>query len=801
MFQNYFKIGWRNIRRNPSNTLIHISGLALGLMAFLFIQQYVSFEKSYDGFHENPNQLYRLTTDQVVNGEIAVRDAMSFAPSAAALTADLPEISKGTTTYKTEIVVFKKDNHLVEENGVIAVDSNFLSLFNYKVLAGDETTMLNQPLSVVLTASKAEKYFGQTNPIGQSIELLEDIEGQATVTGVIEDIPENTHYSFDILVTISSMKEQLERDAWSGYNYYTYVRIDEQADLAALNQRLPALTKKYLGDKTDILFNLQAVQDIHLHSDYTYEPQAHGSVKGVNFLSIISIFILLIAWVNYINLSTARAVKRAKEVGVRKVVGAPKSQLMFQFFMEALIINLLGAVLAAILAQALLPYFNNLVGKTIIGNIWAYPDFLKNLAFFFGLGTLVTGIYPALVLSSFQPIKVLKGSFARSKKGVAMRKVLVVLQFTASLMLIAGTVIIYQQVRYMTSKDIGIDMEQVIGFTNPDLGDDRKTKYASFLDEVRKITGVQDAAGINELPGGGSSDISSASGGVKVVGMTDRVPGTIYISTMDDHALGTLDMKMIAGRNFNHKLASDSSAIVINEALLKTLNIAEPEAVLNQYLQLGENPENKKYPIVGVVRNFNRTSLKEQVEPTMFFHDLVPGRTVIKLSEDNISTSLAGLESLWGKFFPNAPFTYSFLDERFDRLYQEDRKFGFIFLNFAVLAIFVASMGLFGLASFLALQRTKEVGIRKVLGASVMNIILLFFKDFLWLIAIAVLIGVPLVYMSMSDWLTGYADRIDFPWLVLLLAGLSVTLFAFFTVSFQTWKLAILNPSKTIRQE
>lgn len=621
------------------------------------------------------------------------------------------------------------------------------------------------------------------------------------MTGVIEDIPENTHYSFDILVSISSMKEQLERDAWSGYNYYTYVKIDKDADLAALNTKLPALSKKYLGDDTDILFNLQPVREIYLYSDYTYEPQTHGSAKAVNFLSIISVFILLIAWVNYINLSTARAIKRAKEVGVRKVIGAPKSQLMFQFFMEALIINLLGATLAAILAQGLLPYFNNLVGKTIIDNIWNYPVFIKNLVFFFGLGTLVTGIYPALVLSSFQPIKVLKGSFARSKKGATMRKVLVVLQFTASLMLIAGTVIIYQQVRYMTGKDIGIDTEQAIGFNNPDLGEDRKTKYASFLDEVRKINGVEDAGGINDLPGGGGSDISSASGGVKIVGITDRMPGTVYINTMDDHLAATLDMKTIAGRNFNHELASDSSAIIINEALLKFLNIVEPESVLNQYLQLGTSPENTKYPIVGVVQNFNRTSLKDQVEPTMFFHDLVPARTTIKLAEGNVSASLMSLETLWTKFFPNAPFTYSFLDERFNRLYQEDRNFGLIFLNFALLAIFVASMGLFGLASFLALQRTKEVGIRKVLGASVGNIVLLFFKDFLSLIVIAVLIGFPLVYFSMNDWLMGYADRIDFPWLVLILAGVAVTVFAFFTVSFQTWKLAILNPSKTIRQE
>ncbi|MFT5910115.1 MAG: putative ABC transport system permease protein [Paraglaciecola sp.] len=493
--------------------------------------------------------------------------------------------------------------------------------------------------------------------------------------------------------------------------------------------------------------------------------------------------------------------ERAKEVGVRKVVGAPKSQLMMQFFMEAFIINLLGAILAVTLAQTLLPYFNNLVGKTVIDNVWNSPNFIKNLVLFFSLGTLVTGIYPALVLSSFKPIAVLRGSFGSSKKEAMMRKGLVIFQFAASLILIAGTVIIYQQIRYMTGKDIGINTEQVLGFNNPDLGDDRKTKYASFLNELRQIKGVKNAGGINDLPGGGGSDISSASGGAKIVGQTEQAKGTIYINTMDDQLAETLNMKVLAGRNFNSKLASDSIAVVINEAMLKMLGVSDIESVINQTFQIGRDADKNNFSIVGVVKDFNRTTFKDNVEPTLFFHDATPNRTVIKLEEGGVKKGLAGIETLWGKFFPSTPFTFSFLDDRFDKLYQEDKKFGLIFLNFALLAIIVASMGLFGLASYLALQRTKEVGIRKVLGASVSNIVLLFFKDFLWLIVIAVVIGVPLIYWSMSDWLGSYAYRIDFPWLVLILAVLMVTALAFFTVSIQTWKLAMLNPSKTIRTE
>ncbi|MFT4759631.1 MAG: putative ABC transport system permease protein [Saprospiraceae bacterium] len=801
MIRNYLKIGWRNLRKNPSNSIIHITGLALGLMAFLLIQQYIAFEKSYDTFHFAPKSLYRLTTDQVVNVELKVRDAMSHSPAGAMLMEELPEILNYTTTYKSEAVVFKIGDRPIEENHLIGVDSNFLNLFNYKVLAGNKATMLTKPSSIVLTESKAKKYFGEENPIGKTIEVSEGFAGKATVTGVIEDIPVNTHYHFDILMSISTILDELEDDGWNGYNYYTYVQLDERADMAALNAKLPALSKKYMGDEDGILFNLQAVPDIYLQSDATYEPQTQGSAQAVSFLSIISIFILLIAWINYVNLSTARAMERAKEVGVRKVVGAPKSQLMMQFFMEAFIINLLGAILAVTLAQTLLPYFNNLVGKTVIDNVWNSPNFIKNLVLFFSLGTLVTGIYPALVLSSFKPIAVLRGSFGSSKKEAMMRKGLVIFQFAASLILIAGTVIIYQQIRYMTGKDIGINTEQVLGFNNPDLGDDRKTKYASFLNELRQIKGVKNAGGINDLPGGGGSDISSASGGAKIVGQTEQAKGTIYINTMDDQLAETLNMKVLAGRNFNSKLASDSIAVVINEAMLKMLGVSDIESVINQTFQIGRDADKNNFSIVGVVKDFNRTTFKDNVEPTLFFHDATPNRTVIKLEEGGVKKGLAGIETLWGKFFPSTPFTFSFLDDRFDKLYQEDKKFGLIFLNFALLAIIVASMGLFGLASYLALQRTKEVGIRKVLGASVSNIVLLFFKDFLWLIVIAVVIGVPLIYWSMSDWLGSYAYRIDFPWLVLILAVLMVTALAFFTVSIQTWKLAMLNPSKTIRTE
>ncbi len=804
MFQNYLKIGFRNLAKHQLYTIIHILGLALGLAAFLLINQYTDFEKSYDNFHFQPNQLHRLTTDNVVEDVIKVRDAMSFAPSGKALQDDLPEVIGATTTFKRRLI-FRKDGQPVEERGVIAVDSNFLNLFNYNLLAGNKTELLNEPYTMVLTQKQAKKYFGNANPIGQTIEVLGNFNRPFKVTGLLEDIPDNTHYKFDILLSLKSYAERTQQDGWNGYNYYTYLRLSEKANLKEIKPKLPALTKKYLGDETKLVFNIQPVKEIHLHSDYTYEPAIHGSARSVYFLDIISIFILLIAWINYINLSTARATERAKEVGLRKVVGAQKSQLMGQFFTESLLINIFGGIVAIGIAQLALPYFNDLVGKTILTEVWQNGDFLKKLGFFCLLGTLITGVYPALVLSSFKPIGVLKGAFSRTKQGTLLRKGLVIFQFTASLVLIAATVIVYQQIRYMTNVDMGINTEKVIGFNNafmPNLTDEEyESRYTAFMEEVSKQNGITKVASISSLPGGGSSEIGSTSGGFKIVGKTEVVEGTIYRNRMNDRLADALDIQLIAGRHFDRNRAEDTTAFIMNMALVKLLGISDANSVIDQYFQFGRDNQGDKIKIVGVIKDYNRSSLKSTVEPTLFSHQMVNSNTVVRLSGNELTSQIGNIQGVWNQFYPDAPFNYAFLEERFDKLYKEDKKFGFLFGNFAILAIIVAILGLFGLASYMSLQRTKEIGVRKVLGATTTNIILLFFKDFVWLILIAVLIGIPLIYWSMNDWLNGYAYRISFPWWVILIAMILVTLLAFITVSWQTFKVAALNPAQTIKHE
>lgn len=420
------------------------------------------------------------------------------------------------------------------------------------------------------------------------------------------------------------------------------------------------------------------------------------------------------------------------------------------------------------------------------------------------LFALATGVYPAFVLSSFRPIGVLQGNFGRSKQGVLLRKSLVVVQFAASLILITGTVIVYQQIRYMTNKDLGIHTDQVIGFRNAHRNvsqDQYISQYRAFTEELSKLPGIEKVAGISALPGGGSAEIGSSSGGVRIVGQTELIESTVYINSIDDRLQDALGMEILSGRNFNRDFESDTAAVMLNQSFLDLANIKNHETILNEYIQFGSDPDNDKFLIVGIVNDYYRSTMKKKIEPTVFFHNRVPTNTVVKLDKDKLTAGINTVQNTWKRFYPEAPFSYSFLDQRFEQLYQEDRKFGWIFFNFSLLAVFIASIGLFGLSSHMAVQRTKEVGVRKVLGATINNIVLLFFREFLWLILIAVLIGIPLVYLSMNNWLNSYAYRIAFPWGWLVMAVIAIVILAFFTVSYQTWRLARLNPAQTVRQE
>ncbi len=808
MLKNYFKIAFRSLVKNKAFTLINIFGLFIGLTAFLLIYSYVSFEKSYDKYHTDADRIYRMVTDNVVNGVTGARDAMSFSPLGKAMKDELPEVEQYTTTMKLyEDLVIKRGDELINESGVIAADEHFLDIFSYRILHGDSQPFKN-PNSMILTKKGAMRLFGNENPVGQTVDVLGLHRGSFKVTAVLDDIPGNTHYKFEVMISFATIQDRADEDGWRGYNFYTYVKLSEEADPQAVQAKLMDFPAKYLRPGLTLQFTMQPMTDIHLTSGFTYEPEASGNSKTVNFLLIIAMFILVIAWVNYINLSTAKAMDRAREVGLRKVVGAAKWQLVTQFMLESLFINVFAAILALTAVQVLGPVYNNMLGKDLVSFVWTNSAVLTLLLTITLSGTVLSGFYPSLVLSSFRPVTVLKGKLRNSRSGLALRKSLVVFQFVSSLVLIAGTAIVYMQIDFMKNRDLGISIDQVLSLKVPahDLEDSSlySQKYELLRAELSRNPTVIELATASSIPGGGRSSIASAGGGISIVGETLIDNSTIYLTTVDEHFFPTLDVPMVAGRNYTDNWEAERANVIINEALLAKLGFAGgAEAVLNKRLRFGDEGSNDIYNIMGVVADYNRRSLKDEIEPTAYFlgHDTFMTHLVIKLSSTDLPATLRDVETNWSKVFPEVPFEYNFMDQKFDEAYREDQQFGSLFGAFSILAMAIAGLGLFGLSSFIALQRSKEIGVRKVLGASVFNIVRLISRDFLGLVIIAFVLGCPLVWFIMDNWLNNYAFRIDMPVLVLPVAGITLLIITFLTVGYQTARAARANPVDTLRSE
>ena len=808
MIFNYLKISLRTLKRNKVYAWINIFGLAVGLAGFLLINEYIQFEKGYDSFHENADNLYRVSTIEKGGSNGDVKDAMASYSLGEHLQLQIPEITSHTVTKKLDDVTLKNGNVVFKEQNTISADSTFLDHFTYKVISGNKETFFEEPYSIVLTESKAKTYFGNENPIGKTIEVLTPFRINAKVTGVIQDIPQNTHYYFDIMVSDKSLADGDDYKNWSYNNYYVYLHLKEGTDVAYLNEKIAGEPRSVIDADSPDYWEIHPVQDIYLNSDYTFEPQLMGSKNAISILLVISVFILLIAWINYVNLATARAVDRAKEVGLRKVVGAFKTQLVTQFLFESFLINVLGAFVAILLAELALPYFNHLVDKTILSSVWNYPPFLLKIGFFVIAGTFISGFYPAIVLSGFRPISTLKGKFSNSKSGMLLRRGLVIGQFAASLTLIAATFIVYLQVNYMKNKDKGMDSNYVVTISVPGSGAETEEqqkafqqKFTNFKNELRNFSAISAVGGTSNVPGGGASDINSTTTRMGIVGLTESLQNTTYIQYNDDNFIDAMNMKLISGRDFDRTRKLDSAVVIVNEAFLRRLNIFDYESVVGEQLLIGNPKNDNKMRIIGVVKDFNRTTLKSSVEPTVFLPWYDARHLVVRLEPVNFKEGLDYMENKWMSYFPNQPFSYVFLDERYEQLYDQDQRFGNVFATFSLFAILVATLGLFGLVSFLALQRTKEVGIRKVLGANNTNIVMIFYKDFAVLLGISALIGIPAIYLTMNSWLSNYAFRINFPWYVVAIAFVIVSLFALVTVGYQIYKVAILDPSKTLKYE
>lgn len=794
MLKNYFKIAFRNLWRHKIFSLINIMGLAIGMTACILIYLYVSFELSYDSFHGKADRIYRVVSDLKTPDEL-IRQSGPAAAVAPNIKDEFPEVSAFVRITTWDDIAVKRGNIKLIEKTITWADSSFFEVFDFGLLKGDPHTALKEPHTVVLSEKTARKYFGKTDPIGQTLQFA-DGSLVAKVTGIMKDIPENSQIKAELLLSMSTISTDmypgLDKD-WGSYGGYAYLLLKPGTDAKALERKLPAFLERRNGAamKQSQMYPtilLEPLRDVYTRS--TRDGQKKENISNVYIFAVVAVFILLIACFNFINLTTARSADRAREVGIRKVVGAERLQLTKQFIGESLIICLIAFLFAILFSSLLLPAFNQLAGKTISYSIFENGYCLAALFFAAICVGVLAGIYPALVLSSFKPVTVLKGKYSAGSSGLLLRKVLVVSQFAISIGLIVSTIIVYHQMRYMRSRDLGFSKDQIMVMNT--YGDPAKNAFSQALSQ---LPGVKSVAMSANVPGSVNSSAYTEIENKK--GMFQVTALDLYF--VDNRYLDLFKMKIVAGRGFSENFGTDSTqAMVLNESAVKLLGFASPqEAIGKRYKQWGAEGK-----IIGVIKDFHFRSLQQPINPL----SLRMSREQYYLLSVNISAAklpatIAAIERKWKELIPAWPFNYYFMDEFFDRQYRAEDRFGKLFLNFAILAILVSCLGLLGLASYSTMQRTKEIGIRKVLGASVSSIVALLSRDFLKLLPIAALIAFPVAGFVMNNWLQDFAYRISVPWWAFVMAGVVAAVIALFTISFQAIKAAVANPVKSLRTE
>ncbi|HEX5026868.1 MAG TPA: ABC transporter permease [Agriterribacter sp.] len=794
MFKNYIKIAFRNLWRHKVFSFINIMGLTVGMTAFFLIFLYIRFELSYDSFHSKGDRIFRVVSDIKTPTETINAGGPSWAVPPFAKH-EFPEVESFVRIAGNDNVLIRKGDIKFKEENSAWADSAFFTVFDFPLVKGDPKTALTEPFSVVFSETAAKKYFGKEDPMGQTLLITGD-GLPAKVTGIMKDIPENSQVKGDVILSMTTITKEFNKSLdsqWGNYGAQAYLLLKPGVQPRALEKKFPAFLEKYNGTEMKqmqmypTLF-LEPLKDVYLYS--TRNGSKTGNINNVYIFSVIALFILIIACINFVNLTTARSSERAKEVGIRKVAGAKKSQLARQFIGDSVLLCLIACILSIGLCALLLPSFNHLAGKTISEGLFSnmkYVGWLFLVALAIGL---LAGIYPALVLSSFKPVSVLKGRFATGTRGIVLRKALVIVQFTISIALIAGTIIVYNQMKYMQNADLGFTKDQMLIIDTQ--GDKAKD---ALKQEVSTIPGVQSISLTGSVPGGGNpgaySEIENTKGDLQIANLD------LYF--VDFNYIPQFKIKVVAGRAFSEAFKTDTTqAMVLNEAAVKMFGYTSPEqAIGKKFKQWGREGK-----IVGVVKDFHFRSLQQPIKPLSM--RIEPGGCnllAVNLSGKNTTSAINAIEKKWQTLVPTRPFSYYFLDESFDRQYRSEERFGKLFMNFAVLAIFISCLGLLGLASYSTMQRTKEIGIRKVMGASVGNIVTLLSRDFLLLVVIAFLVAAPLAGYFMYQWLQDFAYRANLSWWIFALSGILAVLIALITISFQAIKAAISNPVAALRTE
>ncbi len=809
MLTNYLKIAWRNLRKHSFYSFLNIFGLSLGLASCLLITLYVIDELSYDESFARVDRIYRIDSDLKFGGP-EMKLAVAPDPMAFTLKKDYPQVEAATRLRENGSYLVRRNEQAenLQEENVVFADSTFFQVFSIRLVAGNPATALTEPNTLVLSERDAEKYFGSENPLGKT--LLLDNEQTYRVTAVMENIPTNSHLSsLNMLLSMASLEDSRENN-WGSHNFVTYLVLKEGVDHRQFVKNFDTVLEKYtapwvksiMGATMDDLkksgnylrYSLLPVRDIHLHSDRVAEISINGNIQYVYIFSVVAIFLLLIACVNFMNLATARSANRAREVGVRKALGSERSSLIKQFLTESLLLAYISLVLALLIAFLAIPLFNELSGKQIqipIGNglFWGI------LLLTGGVVGLLAGSYPAFFLSGFQAIKVLKGRLAVEGKGGYLRNTLVVFQFVISVMLIIGTMIIYRQLNYIQTKTLGYNKEQVLIIDNAyALG----TQTEAFRQEMLKQTNVESATVSGYLP----TPSSRSDNPFYPEGQSIKDRGVSMQNWRVDHDyVSTLGLKILKGRAFSQEFPSDSSAILINEEAARLLGFDDPIGKRIATLLDPDPSSQRVYTVIGVVKNFHFESLRKNIGALNLVLGKSTGMLALRLTTADVQGTVKRAEQVWKQMAPGQPFEYRFMNDDFDGTYRAESRVGSIFITFALLSILIGCLGLFGLAAYTAERRTKEIGVRKVLGASVGNIAAMLSKDFLKLVLIAILIASPIAWYGMNKWLDDFAYKIDIQWWMFALAGLLAVGIALLTVSFQSIKAALMNPVKSLRSE
>jgi putative ABC transport system permease protein len=806
MLKSYFTIAVRNLWRNKGFSVINIFGLALGIATCLLIMLFVQHELSYDRYNVKADRIFRVVFRGTMEGG-EIKESNVMPPVAQTLKKDYPEILEATRIRPYGVPRITYGTKMFKEGEIAFVDSNFFQVFTLPLVRGDAKTALLQPNTVVISRPLAQKYFGDQDPIGKVLEF-KDNNAALKVTGVIDKVPANSHFQFDLFASMSTLPESRE-PSWMSSNFYTYLVLPEGYDYKKLEARLPRVVEKYIGPQllkamgitlaqfnqkgNKIGFFLQPLTDIHLHSDLTGDMQPYGDIGYVYIFSAVAIFMLLIACINFMNLSTAGASKRAREVGIRKVMGSVRGQLIRQFLLESLLLTALALLLALLLAYLALPLFNDLTGQNLElefrSNPWVIPVLIL-----FGLFTgVLAGSYPAFFLSSFNPITVLKGKFAAGRKSIGLRSGLVVFQFFISISLIVCTSVVYNQLSYIRHKDLGYDKDQVLVVQETYwLGNNQDVFRQQLLQDPRVVSVT--ASGY--LPAGPSN-------GNNFMAFPDSHADQ-FIKTLryevDNQYIPTLGMQIIAGRNFSTAFGTDSTGVIVNETAARAFGWGE-KALGRRITHMDNDGTRYTYHVIGIVKDFHFKSLHELITPLVMTLGTDHGTMIAKVKTRDIAGLLTAMKKKWTDLKAEAPFSYSFLDERFDAVYRSEQNIGRILGIFAGLTILVACLGLFGLATFTAEQRTKEIGIRKVLGASLTGIVSLLSRDFLKLVFLAFLIAAPVAWFVMNSWLQGFPYRIGISGWLFVWAAFLALFITLITISFQAIKAAFANPVKALRSE